>query len=204
MARPGGALGLWTWCVWSCADLAASAGLRRHGAASAGLRHRCLSPGFDWRERLEATMGSATLATLGTASPDGAPDLSLMFFGFHRNDSMLLFSSSNDTKVAHIRQSPRVSVLLNGFEGSAAQAALFARRPAVAVTLYGDAQLLSEGSKRTEYQATLQAAHPQYAKAFQGPDKVVIAVKPSKALVVDVTNCAVRISEPLGPAPQEL
>mmetsp|Transcript_98576 Transcript_98576/g.287594 ORF Transcript_98576/g.287594 Transcript_98576/m.287594 type:complete len:128 (+) Transcript_98576:319-702(+) len=127
-----------------------------------------------------------------------------MFFAFNKTDGTVLFSSDNDGKVALIRQNPHVSVLLNGFEGSSAQASLFAQKPAVAITLYGEAELFTEGPTKAKYQATLQAAHPQYAGAFQGPDKVVIAVRPFEALVVNVRNCAVRVRGPFSSAPQLL
>merc|ERR1712045_1051201 len=100
-----------------------------------------------------------------------------MFFTLH--DGMVLFSSADDGKVADIRENPVVSLLLNGYEGQAAEMALLAQKQGVAVTLYGSAAIVQEPSTKAEYHALLQAAHPDYADAFQGDDKVVFTMTPN-------------------------
>merc|ERR1719198_2103830 len=101
-----------------------------------------------------------------------------------------------------MRENPQVSLLLNGYEGPAAEATLLEQKQAVSVTLYGHATLLEKPSKeRSAYQLALQSAHSRYASAFQGPEKVVIAMRVDEALVVDVRNKAVRVRDPFGEAP---
>eukprot|EP00747_Dinoflagellata_sp_TGD_P218896 gnl/TRDRNA2_/TRDRNA2_91088_c0_seq1.p1 gnl/TRDRNA2_/TRDRNA2_91088_c0~~gnl/TRDRNA2_/TRDRNA2_91088_c0_seq1.p1 ORF type:complete len:194 (-),score=31.03 gnl/TRDRNA2_/TRDRNA2_91088_c0_seq1:222-803(-) len=158
---------------------------------------------FDWRERLHTVVNSCNLGTLGTVSNSSAPDLSLMFFAFDSDSNTLLFSSEDDTKVENIRGNPQVSLLLNGYEGAGAPTP-GAGKDGVAITLSGRAALLmsaTAGSDYERFQMKLKQRHPQDAGAFQGSDKVIIAVRPEEALIVNVHNHVVRVQSPFSSKP---
>merc|ERR1712187_762529 len=121
------------------------------------------------------TVRSCDFGTLGTVIR-GAPELSLMFVTFDEEFKDIIFSSADDRKVANIRNNPKVSVLLNGYDGDS---------ESVAVTLDGNATLLSyagDPEKYTQYQAKFKQSHLKDAAAFEGMDKIVIVLRPAEAL----------------------
>merc|ERR1711907_69832 len=158
----------------------------------------CYTKTITWREKFDFLLQNCPLSFLAT-SLGGHSELSLMFFTFFKNESLVLFSTARggDRKFQYIMKNPNVAVLLHNFEGIAAETALLGSVPPVSATLYGTAAVAS-GEKAELYRKIQEEAHPRYAGAFQGKDKAILAISTTELLVVDVNGNTTRTKNPFG------
>lgn len=130
-----------------------------------------------WGNDVQFLLKNCSLSYLATASPTGAPELSLMFFSFDAVNNTILFNTPRGRKLDNILANERVSMLLHNFEGKAATQSLFAGIKAQSFTLYGRASVMSGIAK--------QPSAEDYDKAFKGSNKVKVQFVVDKVLVVN-------------------
>ena len=139
-----------------------------------------------WGSDLEFLLEHCPLSYLATASPVGAPELSLMFFNYVPGDCAVYFNTPKGLKLENILANERVSMLVHNFEGKAATESLFKGVKAQAFTLYGVASIGAS------------AGEDGYDASFRGKGRVEIKLDVDSVLVVNQSGQSFRFNRRTG------
>ena len=139
-----------------------------------------------WGKDIHFLLNNCPLSYLATASPSGAPELSLMFFNFDTTNNTILFNTPRGRKLDNILANKQVSMLLHNFEGKAATQSLFAGVNAQSFTLYGSASVMSGIAKNP--------SDGDYDKAFKGSNKAKVQFVVDQVLVVNQRGHSLRFN----------
>lgn len=142
-----------------------------------------------WGADLEFLLEHCPLSYLATASPEGAPELSLMFFSFVPGDCAVYFNTPKGLKLENILANERVSMLVHNFEGKAATESLFKGVKAQAFTLYGVASIGASAG---------EDGYDNRDEAFRGKGRVEIKLDVDSVLVVNQSGQSFRFNRRTG------
>ena len=119
------------------------------------------------------------------------PDVHIMFFTYHKQDNVVIVTTKKDKKYDDIILNPNVSVLIHSFEGRACIQCSFQDQKPSSATIYGMAYI-PEKEKEDEYRQCQVNAHPKWGDAFIGEEKVLVAIKVERLLIVDIRGKVIR------------
>eukprot|EP00620_Florenciella_sp_RCC1587_P023686 CAMPEP_0182559664 /NCGR_PEP_ID=MMETSP1324-20130603/2698_1 /TAXON_ID=236786 /ORGANISM="Florenciella sp., Strain RCC1587" /LENGTH=243 /DNA_ID=CAMNT_0024771945 /DNA_START=66 /DNA_END=798 /DNA_ORIENTATION=- len=149
-------------------------------------RKRALSAG-DIRPPFPAPvvklLDSASLCYLSTTH-GGAPHLSLMHFTYVQHEELIVFTTRRNTlKHRNLVKSPDVAILIHDFPGLTSEGQVLdgeggekTYSRTYAVTLYGRAYVLEEGSDSERLREKHLARQPESAVFIKGDDIAVVTV----------------------------